>query len=88
MVSEISNATFRIAYPKGKKQLASRFDQTCILIDNVLSINNAEFENYLSQMYMYPAEVEIKDTTENITSSSYLDLLLSMGRDGQLHTFI
>ena len=37
---------------------------------------------------MYPAELEIKDTTESITSASYLDLLLSIGRDGQLHTSI
>ena len=37
---------------------------------------------------MYPAELEIKNTTENTTSASYLDLLLSIGRDGQLHTSI
>ena len=37
---------------------------------------------------MYPVELEIKDTTESITYSSYLDLLLSIGRDGQLHTSI
>ena len=53
-------------------------------IDDVLSINNPEFENHLGQMY--PAELEIKDTTESTTSASYLDLLLSIGRDGQLHT--
>ena len=35
---------------------------------------------------MYPPEFEIKDTTESDTSASYLDLLLSIGRDGQLHT--
>ena len=35
---------------------------------------------------MYPTELEIKDTTESNTSVSYLDLLLSIGRDGQLHT--
>ena len=61
----------------------------CIIyryIDDVLSINNPEFENYLGQMY--PAELEIKDTTESTTSASYLDLLLSIGRDGQLHTSI
>ena len=52
----------------------------------LLSINNPEFENYLGQMY--PAELEIKDTTESTTSASYLDLLLSIGRDGQLHTSI
>ena len=35
---------------------------------------------------MYPAELEIKDTTENNTSASFLDLLLSIGRDGQMRT--
>ena len=72
----------------GKKHLASRFNLTGTqwYIDDVLSINNPEFENYLGQMY--PAELEIKDTTESTTSASYLDLLLSIGRDGQLHTSI
>ena len=37
---------------------------------------------------MYPAELEIKDTTHSIISASYLDLLLSIGREGQLHTSI
>ena len=37
---------------------------------------------------MYPAELEIKDTTKSTTSASYLDLLLSIGRVGKLHTFI
>ena len=55
-------------------------------IDDVLSINNLEFENNLGQMY--PTELEIKGTTESTTSASYLDLLLSIGRDGQLHTSI
>ena len=70
----------------GRKQLASRFNFTYRYIDDVLSINNPEFENYLCQMY--PVELEIKDTTESNTSASYLDLLLSIGRDGQLHTSI
>ena len=35
---------------------------------------------------MYPVELEIKDTTNINTSASYLNLLLSIGRDGQLHT--
>ena len=70
----------------GKKHLAFRCNLTYRYIDDVLSINNPEFENYLGQMY--PAELEIKDTTESTTSASYLDLLLSIGRDGQLHTSI
>ena len=68
----------------GKKRLASQFNFTYRYIDDVLSINNPDFENYLGQMY--PPELEIKDTTESNTSASYLDLLLSIDRDGQLYT--
>ena len=53
-------------------------------MDDVLSISNPDFENYLGQMY--PAELEIKDTTESNASASYLSLLLSIGRYGQLRT--
>ena len=51
---------------------------------HLLSISNPDFEKYLGQMY--PAEFEIKDTTESNTSASYLDLLLSIESDGQLRT--
>ena len=34
----------------------------------VLSIKNPDFENYLGQMY--PAELEIKDTTESYASGA------------------
>ena len=36
---------------RGKKEWASRFNFTYRYIDDVLSINNSEFENYLGQMY-------------------------------------
>ena len=68
----------------GRKRLAPQFNFTYRYIDDVLSINKSDFENYLGQMY--PPVLEIKDTTESKTSVSYLDLLLSIGRDGQLHT--
>ena len=55
----------------GRKQLAPRFNFTYRYIDDVFSINNPEFENYLGQMY--PVELEIKDTAESNTSASYLD---------------
>ena len=70
-----------------RKRLASQFNFTYRYIDDVLSINNPDFENYLDQRYP-PPELEIKDTTESNTSASYLDLLLSIGRDGQHHTFL
>ena len=66
----------------GKKQLASQFNFTYRYID--LSINYLDFDYYLGQMY--PAELEIKDTNESIISVFCLDLLLSIGRDGQLRT--
>ena len=47
----------------GRKRLASQFNFTYRYIDDVLSINNPDFENYLGQMY--PPELEIKDTTES-----------------------
>ena len=55
----------------GKTKLASQFNFTYRYIDDVLSIKNPDFENYLGQMY--PAELEIKDTTESNTSASYLN---------------
>ena len=50
----------------GKKRLASQFNITYRYIDDVLSTNNPDFENYLGQMY--PPELEIKGTTESNTS--------------------
>ena len=50
----------------GRKRLASQFNFTYRYIDDVLSINNPDFENYLGQMY--PPELDIKDTTESNTS--------------------
>ena len=68
----------------GRKRLASQFNFTYRYIDDVLSNNNPDFENYLCQIN--PPELEIKDMAENNTSVSYLDLLLSISWDGQLHT--
>ena len=55
-------------------------------VDDVLSKNNKRFEIYLG--HIYPVDIEIKDTSESITSAPYLDLQLSIWRDGQLHTSI
>ena len=69
---------------KIERKIASQFNFTYRYIDDVLSINNPDFWNYLGQMY--PAELEIKDMTESNTSVSYLDLLLSIESDSQLRT--
>ena len=54
-----------IVFALNGKETFSISVQSHRYIDNVLSINNSEFENYLGQMY--PVELEIKDTTERTT---------------------
>ena len=48
----------------------------------MLSINNPKFGNYIVDIY--PAELEIKDTTDADHRASYLDLDLSYDRDKRL----
>ena len=42
--------------------------------DDVLSLKNTRFAEYLE--FIYPSELEIKETTETAASSSYLDCYL------------
>ena len=66
----------------GKQHLAKSFHYTYRYIDDVLSINNPKFGNYIVDIY--PAELEIKDTTDADHRASYLDLDLSYDRDKRL----
>ena len=56
------------------KETASRLNITYRYIDNVLSINNPEFENNLGHRCIL-FQFEIKGTTESTSAASYLDLL-------------
>ena len=67
-----------------KKNIAQSFNFTYRYIDDVLSLSNSNFDKYLNSIY--PAELEIKNTTESTRSSSYLDLQLHIGADGPLFT--
>jgi hypothetical protein len=66
------------------KKLAVSFNYTFRYIDDVLSINNHNFHNYVH--FIYPDEVEIKGTTESDKSASYLDILLNIDSNGRLTT--
>ena len=57
---------------KNEKKLAFNF--TFRYIDDVLSLNNFRFGDFVDRIY--PIELEIKDTTDTDTSASYLDLHL------------
>ena len=66
----------------GKRHIDKSFCFTYRYIDDVLSINNPKFGNYIDDIY--PAELEIKDTTDVDHRASYLDLDLSYDRDKRL----
>ena len=55
----------------GKKHLAQQFSFTYRYKDDVLSLKNTKFVEYLE--FIYSRELEIKETTETAASSSYLD---------------
>ena len=69
---------------KGEKVLARSFNFTYRYIDDVLSLNNSRFSDYLDQIY--PDELEIKDTTDSSNSAAYLDLYLEYDNKGNLCT--
>jgi hypothetical protein len=55
-------------------------------IDNVLSLNNSRFGDFVK--CIYPIELEIKDTTDTDRSTSYLDLHLGIDSEGRLSVVI
>jgi hypothetical protein len=55
-------------------------------IDDVLSINNSRFAEFLP--LIYPPELEVKETTDAASSASFLDLYLEFDDSGQLSTKI
>ena len=64
------------------KKLAVSFNFTFRYIDDVLSLNNSKFGDYVGRIY--PIELEIKDTTDTVKSASYLDLHLEIDNEGWL----
>ena len=67
----------------GKKHLAQQFNFTYRYIDDVLSLKNTNFAKYVE--FIYPRELEIKETTETAATSSYLDCYLYID-NGKLAT--
>ena len=59
-----------------EKKLAQSFGFTFRYIDDVLSLNNSKFADYVD--LIYPIELENNDTTETERFASYLDLHLEI----------
>ena len=55
-----------------------------LYIDDVSSINNSRFAEFLP--LIYPPELEIKETTDTASSASFLDLYLEFDDSGQFTT--
>ena len=60
------------------------FNFTFRYIDDVLSLNNSKFGDFVDRIY--PIELEIKDTTDTDTSASHLDLRFENDSEEQLRT--
>jgi hypothetical protein len=69
---------------KNEKKLARSFNFTFRYIDDVLSINNSRFGDFVDRIYAI--ELEIKVTIDTDRSASYLDLHLEIGSEGRLRT--
>ena len=69
---------------KNEKKLARSFNFTFSYTDDVLSLNNSRFGDFIDRVY--PIELDIKDTTYTDRSASYLDLNLEIDSQGRLRT--
>lgn len=63
---------------------ARKFNLSFRYIDDLISFNNAKINEYLH--LIYPSELEIKETSESLSSVSYLDLRIEVDTNGKLHT--
>ena len=70
----------------GKRHLAKSLNFTYRYIDDVFSLNNHKFSDYVYDIY--PVELEIKETTDDQYHSSFLDLLLEIDNDSHLRVKI
>ena len=71
-------------HKKNEKKLARSFNFMFCYIDDVISLNNSRFGDFVDRIY--PIELEIKDITDTERSASYLDLRLEIDTEGRLRT--
>ena len=61
---------------KNEKKLARSFNFTFRYIDDVLSLNNSRFGDFVD--HIYPIELEIENTADTDRFASYIDLHLKI----------
>jgi hypothetical protein len=70
-----NEAIARCKHHMQEKLVYCCFNLTYRYIDEVLSINNSRFAEFLP--LIYPSELEVKETTDTISSASFLDYISS-----------
>jgi hypothetical protein len=75
-----------VKYRKIHEARAFNFTYRYMYIDDVLFINNSRFAEFLP--LIYPPELEVKETTDTVSSESFLDSYLEFDDSGQLSTNI
>ena len=81
LLSDLFSLSYKVEFVQSllkadKKHIAQQFNLTYRYIDDVLSLKITKFAEYLQ--FIYPRELEIKETTEIAASSLYLDCYLYM----------
>ena len=74
----------QVLLKKNEKKPARSFNFTFRYIDDVLSLNNSWFGEFVDRIY--PLELKVKDTTYIDKSASYLDLHIEIDSEGRLGT--
>ena len=69
---------------KSEKKLARSFNFTFRYIDDVLSLNNSMFGDFVDRIY--PIELEIKDTTDTDRFAAFLDIHIGIDSEGRLRS--
>ena len=69
-----------------RKEASRSFNFMFSYIDDVLSLNNSKFGDFIDRIY--PIELETKDTTDTDRSASYLDIHLEIDSEGRLKTIL
>jgi hypothetical protein len=77
-------SSYRSFSRKNEQKLHRSFNFTFHYIDDVRSLNNTRFGDFVDRLY--PFDLEINDTTDTDRSASYLDLRLKIDSKGRLRT--
>ena len=69
---------------EGKRKLARKFNLSYRYIDDLISLNNKRFKEFISDIY--PKELTISETIESTSIASYLDLLFIRDKSNDIMT--